>query len=218
MAKLQRTRRVLIAARAGAAVAVLACLGAGAVATPAGAEDRAATSAIEIVETPGEPGRGCLPALFALRQTSSEDEQTFRLRISVTAPLCEPLAATAAVYAMPLDGSQWPQRRLETRDFTLSGNGVTEVVFTKPCSPAQLDVVTGPTPLEIAPWGEWHGPLLFPFDTSTARQSAGCGGPAPVVPETPLALLLPVSGAAVVGVVMAAMSVRRNRAVAAGTV
>jgi hypothetical protein len=136
--------------------------------------------------------------VFALRSSSDADATTFRLRITVTAPLCAPVTATAAVYGMPEDGRAWPQHLLETVDFVLHEPGVTEVRFTRDCAPTQFDVLTGATPPVIAPWAEWHGPLLFPFDTSTALQSFGCG-PTPVVPEVPVALLLPLSAAGVVG-------------------
>jgi hypothetical protein len=195
---------------------VVACLSGASVASPASASAAGQDAGtISIVETPAAVAGACLPALFALTNTAVEEPSGFRLRISASAPLCDPIEVTAAIYAMPTDGTQWPQTLVNTRRFTLSGAGVTEVVFTRPCVPAQFDVVTGPTPPEIAPWAEWHGPMLFPFDTGTALQSPGCGGPAPVVPEAPLTLLLPLSAVVLVSGV-AAVAGRRRRGVVAG--
>ena len=59
---------------------------------------------------------------------------------------------------------------VDSKRFTLQAAGVTEIRFTKGCAPQQFDVLTGATPQVIAPNGEFHGPLLFPFDTNTALQ------------------------------------------------
>lgn len=166
---------------------------------------------ISVTHVPSGASGICLPPLFALRSSTSVGATSFTLRITVAAPLCAPLDVTAAIYTMPGNGVAWPQRLRETLAFVLSEPGVTEVTFVNDCSPVQYDVLTGPTPQEIAPWGEWHGPMLFPFDTSTALQSFGCG-PAPVVPESPSVLLLPLSAAAVVGA-GAVVVARRRRSV-----
>lgn len=163
---------------------------------------------ISVTHLPSDASGICLPPLFALRSSTIVGATSFTLRITVAAPLCAPLDVTAAIYAMPGDGVAWPQDLRETLGFVLSEPGITDVTFTNDCSPLQFDVLTGPTPQVIAPWGEWHGPMLFPFDTSTALQSFGCG-PTPVVPESPSALLLPLSAAAVVGV--GAVVVARRR-------
>ena len=93
----------------------------------------------------------------------------------MTAPLCSRINVIAAIYQMPGNGVAWPQTLLETAPFTLREPGVTEVIFAKTCTPAQFDVITGATPPVISPLGPWHGPLLFPFDTSTSLQWFGCG-------------------------------------------
>lgn len=132
-------------------------------------------SNIQIVQRPSGGGGICLPPALALRQATRSDATTFRLIINVTAPLCSRVNAVAAIYKMPGNGVAWPQTLLETAPFTLREPGVTEVIFTKTCTPVQFDVITGATPQTISPTGPWHGPLLFPFDTSTSLQWFGCG-------------------------------------------
>ena len=161
--------------------AVLVALGAlgvmpGASAAPgAAAQTEEAESSIQIVQTPSGGGGICLPPALAMRQSTRSDATTFRLTIRVTAPLCSRVNAIAVIYKMPGNGVAWPQTLLETAPFTLREPGVTEVIFTKTCTPVQFDVVTGATPPVISPTGAWHGPLLFPFDTSTSLQWFGCG-------------------------------------------
>ena len=94
---------------------------------------------------------------------------------------------TAAVYAMPGRGVALPQQLVETERFTLQRAGTVEVVFSKGCQPVQFDIVTGATPDSIAPWSAWHGPLLFPMDTSSSLQhwGNGCGASTTTVPSTP---------------------------------
>lgn len=204
--------------RVSSAVALVAFLAVVGAAEPASAQGELpvasdpAGSNIQIVQTPAPgPAPGfCLPQFLAMRYTTSSDATTFRLRVTVIAPLCAPITAVAAIYAMPGSGVSWPQTLLETKPAELSGPGVTEIVFTRGCRPVQFDVVTGATPQEIAPWGAHHGPLLFPFDTDTTRQYAECG-PAPVVPEAPVALLLPLSAVALAGGVVGLMVIRRRR-------
>ncbi|MEI7886947.1 MAG: hypothetical protein WCJ04_06110 [Actinomycetes bacterium] len=147
---------------------------------------------ISIVQTPSGPTAPCSAFPLVARNSSSSDSATFRLRITLLAPLCAPFTASAVIYAMPGNGAAWPQQLQEKVSFTLQAAGVTEVTFTKVGTPVQFDVVTGATPQQIAPWLQWHGPLLFPFDTATSQQS-GIYGPPPVVPEVPLPLLLPLS-------------------------
>jgi len=132
-------------------------------------------SNIRIVQTPSGGGGLCLPPALALRQSTRSDATTFRLIIRVTAPLCSRVNAVAAIYQMPGNGVAWPQTLLETAPLTLKEPGTTEVIFTKTCTPVQFDVITGATPTTISPTGTWHGPLLFPFDTSTSLQWFGCG-------------------------------------------
>ena len=147
---------------------------------------------ISIVQTPSGATAPCSAFPLVARNNSSSDSATFRLRITLLAPLCAPITASAVIYAMPGNGAAWPQQLQEKVSFTLQAAGVTEVTFTKVGTPVQFDVVTGATPQRIAPWLQWHGPLLFPFDTGTSQQS-GIYGPPPVVPEVPLPLLLPLS-------------------------
>lgn len=144
-------------------------------AAPAAPSQTGPASNIQIVHTPSGGGGLCLPAALALRQSTSSDATTFRLTIRVTAPLCSRIDAVAAIYQMPGNGVAWPQNLLETAPFSLKAPGTTEVIFTKTCTPVQFDVVTGATPPTISPTGAWHGPLLFPFDTSTSLQWWGCG-------------------------------------------
>lgn len=139
--------------------------------------EQGSEASIEIVQTPSGGGGFCLPAALAMRQSTSNDATTFRLRITITAPLCSRINAVAAIYSMPGNGVAWPQTLQQTKSFTLREPGVTEVIFTKGCDPVQFDVITGSTPQTIAPWGQWHGPLLFPFDPSTSYQYWGCGPP-----------------------------------------
>lgn len=167
---------------------------------------------ISVLQTATGPTAPCLPMALVARSSSSSDSATFRLKITLLAPLCAPITASAVIYAMPGNGNAWPQQLQEKLSFTLQAAGVTEVVFTKPASPVQFDVVTGATPQQIAPWLQWHGPLLFPFDTSTSQQ-VGIYGPPPVVPEAPLTLLLPLSAAAVMVGGGTLLMMRRNRQV-----
>jgi hypothetical protein len=165
---------------------------------------------ISVVQTPSGPTSPCLPAPLVSRSKSVSDASSFRLTITLLAPLCAPIAASAVIYAMPGNGNAWPQQLQEKLSFTLQSAGVTEVTFTKTARPVQFDVVTGATPQQIAPWLQWHGPLLFPFDTSTSQQ-VGVNGPPPVVPEVPLPLLLPLSTVIVVIGASTVLMMRRSR-------
>ena len=130
---------------------------------------------IRIVVTPDEEQGPCSPVpATALINNVGSDDEPFTLRIIAQDPLCSPIKATAAIYGMPGNGEAWPQNLVETLDFTIAEAGEYEVTFTKTCDPVQFDVITGDTPPVIAPLGEWHGPLLFPFDTATSLQHWGC--------------------------------------------
>lgn len=127
--------------------------------------------AIVSIEQKALPSGGdCNPfaqAQMTYNTASSADH--FRLVVtSATAP-CTPIAAAAVAYRMPANG-QWPQTLVERRDFTISGASVTTITFAKECTALQFDVITGESPKVIAPEGPWHGPLLFPGDTSTSQQ------------------------------------------------
>ena len=148
--------------------AALATCGAALLLNPAGAS--AAPSPVSVTQTPYAQQGKCAPALTALSNTIDGDAQNFIVRVTASAPLCDPINAVAAVYAMPGNGIAWPQVLVDSKRFTLQAAGVTEIRFTKGCAPQQFDVLTGATPQVIAPNGEFHGPLLFPFDTNTALQ------------------------------------------------
>lgn len=163
------------AAVIAAAGALLAPAGAASAAGAAVAQAESGHGNISITTLPS-PGIGiCAPARMALSRTVHSDESTFRLRIDVAAPLCEPIDAVAAVYAMPGGGVAWPQRLVEREEFTIRDAGVVTVTFSKTCAPVQFDVLTGATPPTIAPWAEHHGPLLFPMDVTTSHQHWGGG-------------------------------------------
>jgi LPXTG-motif cell wall-anchored protein len=139
---------------------------------------------ITIVQTPDPVQGPCQPIpASALSNYVLSNPEVFRLRIVLSAPLCEPLEAVAVIYAMPGNGESWPQTLVERLPFTLLEAGTTDVTFTKTCDPVQFDVLTGATPEVIAPLGEWHGPLLFPFDTNTSLQHWGCTEVLPVTIE-----------------------------------
>ena len=168
------------AALVATVVAVLSLLVAATpVSATASAPTQPSTSDISITQTPSGGGLPiCLPPLLSLRQTVSETATTFSLRIDVTTRLCAPLEAAAVVYAMPGNGVAWPQTLVERVDFTLQEAGTTVVTFTKRCDPVQFDVITGASPPVIFPFfGDFHGPLLFPFDLSTSLQWFGCVDP-----------------------------------------
>lgn len=161
----------LVAGSATLAVGValmLSPVGAGAQADPV-----EPTSNIAVVQTPSGSDEACQPALTALSNTVHNNPESFVLTVTASAPLCDPIDATAVIYAMPGNGVAWPQELVETADFTISEAGVTEITFTKTCDPVQFDVVTGPTPEVISPLGDKHGPLLFPLDTGTSLQFWG---------------------------------------------
>lgn len=125
--------------------------------------------------TASDQGWFCLPGALILQRSIHNTPEYFELVIKATARPCAPIKATAAIYGMPGSGVAWPQRLVETKNFTISKAGTTRVRFTKTCDPVQFDVLTGATPEVISPLGPWHGPLLFPFDMETSYQYWGCG-------------------------------------------
>jgi hypothetical protein len=163
--------------RRSAALALMACgamlLIAPAVAGAEELEDEEAVSHITIEQIPSEAQGDCLPALLSLSNTVEYDDTMFRLIVTASAPLCEPIEASAVIYAMPGNGVAWPQELKELKKFTIAEAGVYIITFDKDCGPAQFDVINGVTPQTInSPLD--HGPLLFPFDTGTAQQYWGC--------------------------------------------
>ena len=136
----------------------------------------AQASNISIVQTPAAVQGTCAPGTMGLSRVVTSTDAFFKLTITAAAPPCSPIDAVAVIYAMPGGAQQWPQTLAEKAPFTISQAGTTEITFTKGCNPVQFDVVTGATPQTIAPFGEWHGPLLFPLDIETSQQFFGNGG------------------------------------------
>ena len=164
------------------------------------------TSSVQVTEEPSASSGPCVdPATTiatgnttrTVRSTATE----FALTIRTVRSLCSPLDATAAVYAMPGNGTSWPQTLARSTPVRIQSAGTTTVTFTRACGAAQFDVVTGPVPAEVAN-AFAAPPLLFPLDIETAEQDWGNGqtncatttipNPPPVVPESPAAALLPV--------------------------
>lgn len=143
----------------------------------------AETSYMNIVQTTDNTQGTCLPSLLSLTNKVSSSETEFVLTVTASAPLCEPVRATAAVYAMPANGVAWPQTLVEATPFTIYEAGTTVVTFYKADTCVQFDVITGYAPQTISPLGPWHGPLLFPFDLATAQQHWGCPPVEPVPVE-----------------------------------
>lgn len=140
----------------------------------AGAEDLPnGPGTISVQQSPVGPTGFCLPPFLALTHSVSQTPTTFTVTITASPSLCQPVSASAVIYAMPTDGSAWPQRLAVKQDITIPGPGTTTVTFNKGCLPAQYDIVTGATPPVISPLGEWHGPLLFPFALETSLQFFG---------------------------------------------
>jgi hypothetical protein len=163
--------------RRSAALALMACgamlLIAPAVAGAEEVEGDEPVSHITIEQIPSEAQGECLPALLSLSNTVEYDDSMFRLIVTASAPLCEPIEASAVIYAMPGNGVAWPQELKELKKFTIAEAGLYIITFDKDCGPAQFDVINGVTPQTINTPLD-HGPLLFPFDTGTAQQYWGC--------------------------------------------
>ncbi len=124
----------------------------------------------------------------ALTRQVSDTSIDFTVTIDLTEPLCDPVDAAAAIYAMPGRGVAWPQSLATIQRFSLQEPGTTIVRFTKGCPPAQFDVITGPAPATINPLTA--PPLLFPGDIATALQywgntaRCGTGATTTTVPST----------------------------------
>lgn len=113
----------------------------------------------------------CLPSFFALTHSVTSTPTQFILTIKANVRPCNTVYPHAVIYSMPGPyGNAWPQTLAEKESFVINRAGTTTVVFNKGCDPAQFDVITGATPPKIAPWGPWHGPLLFPFALETSQQ------------------------------------------------
>lgn len=139
----------------------------------ASADDPTPESNISVTQVDSSTQDMCLPGALVLSYSKSNTAEYFELVVKASAPPCEPIDAKAVIYAMPGGGEAWPQTLVEVVPFRISKAGRTTIRFTKTCEPMQFDVITGAAPSEIAPWGEWHGPLLFPLDTETTLQHWG---------------------------------------------
>lgn len=149
--------------------------GAGVAGTPAAQ----ASSRVSVTFTPKASPPGCVPFPLDVVHSAGNSAAAFTITITVNQRLCVPVGATAAVYAMPSATVAWPQTIVERKVLTLEDAGTYSVSFAKQdCVAQQFDLISGAspavTPPVIAPTGPWHGPLLFPLDTSTASQWAGC--------------------------------------------
>lgn len=171
------------------AVGVTALMGAAwvgpALGAPAAAEPSSGDSRVSVRSSPSTTaGAGCLPGRQGMTYETETTAERFVLSVHSSAPRCSPIAATAVAYAMPPNGMTWPQQLVEARPLQIVDAGTVEIAFERTCSPTQFDVVTGATPERIAPWADWHGPLLFPFDLATAFQDTGrdCAAPTPTTP------------------------------------
>jgi len=98
---------------------------------------------------------------------------TFEMVVTLDRPLCNAYETAAAIYLMPWSDPRWPQTLEEKVDITFLEAGVTTIIWDKYCVPAQFDLLEPPTPPTIAPWGPYHGGLVFP-----ATDLAGSNGSA----------------------------------------
>ena len=153
-------KSIALTACAGLAVVLAACIPSPPNPVTVADED------VSIVHTPSGQQGDCVPASQAaangtMTAAVEDRESDVVMTIDLAAPLCEPIEAKAAVYAMPTSGGSWPQRLSAVRPFTLQAAGTTVVTFVKGCDPVQFDVLTGETPDVIFNGVVNHGPLLF---------------------------------------------------------
>ena len=167
------TKRFRTAALAAVAMISGAALLIGGTASAGAQEIEDETPHISVVVTPDEVQGDCVPAGLGLSYVVFSDDSVFRLTVTASSPQCSPIDASAVIYGMPGNGEAWPQQLLEREPVVISAAGVYEITFSKECTPVQFDVVTGATPQTITPGGEFHGPMLFPFDIQTAEQYWG---------------------------------------------
>ena len=149
-----------LAACAALTVVLAACIPSTPNPVPVADED------VLIVHTPSGQQGDCVPASQAaangtMTATVQDNAADVVMTIDLSASLCEPIEAKAAVYAMPKSGGSWPQRLSYVRPFTLQAAGTTVVTFLKGCDPVQFDVLSGDTPDVIFNGVVNHGPLLF---------------------------------------------------------
>jgi hypothetical protein len=167
------SKRFRTAALAAVATLSGAALLIGGTATAGAQEVEDESPHISVVVTPAEVQGDCVPTGTGLSYVVFSDDSVFRLTVTAASPQCSPIDASAVIYGMPGNGEAWPQQLLEREPVVISAAGVYDITFTKECTPVQFDVVTGVTPQTITPGGEFHGPLLFPFDIETAEQYWG---------------------------------------------
>lgn len=99
--------------------------------------------------------------------------EAYTVYVTLRVDLCTPIFPRAAVYSMPSSTVAWPQELVSVKTFELQQAGLYTIRFDKTCGPEQFDVINGRTPQKIAPWGEWHGPLLWPVVNDNAYQHFG---------------------------------------------
>ena len=150
--------------------------------TDAPATASATPSKISVVETPDPEQGACLEFWLALSVQVSSSANNFVVTVVASAPLCEPLEATAVIYSMPGNGVAWPQQLAEAQKFTISQAGTTVITFSKDCLPVRFDIVTGETPQTISTTGEWTAPL--PWNQPPDYQYWGYPCPAPTTAST----------------------------------
>ena len=149
----------------------------------ASAQDGTQTEPEGVTEsfTPVFSSEPCVPFPVGVTQSAGSTADAFTITIHISRILCDAVGATAAIYAMPSSTTAWPQTLVARLPITMQKSGVQVISFTKTCAPQQFDLIAGTsqsvTPPTIAPTGPWHGPLLFPFDLSTALQWPGCNNP-----------------------------------------
>jgi len=183
------------------------------------------TSSVQVTERPYGGSGPCVDPTTSIstgnttrtvRSTATE----FAVVITTVQPLCGPLDATAVIYAMPGNGTAWPQTLARSTPLRIQTAGTTTVTFSRACGAAQFDIVTGSVPSEVeSPFAA--PPLLFPLDIETAEQDWGSGqtncstttipNPPPAVPESPAAALLPAVAVAGAGAGIGLLARRRRR-------
>ena len=124
--------------------------------------------------------------LLVATYTKSNTPEAYTVNVTLSEDLCSPIFPRAAIYSMPGNGVAWPQELVTVKEFKLQEAGTYSIRFNKVCGPQQFDVINGQTPQTIAPWGEWHGPLLFPLAEDSALQYWGsvCEETTTTVPES----------------------------------
>ena len=108
-------------------------------------------------------GDGCASGADAMSLTKQTTEDSYSFVVTIPTDLCSSVPAKALAYAMPDNRMwPWPQRLAAQEAVTFSDAGVYTITFAKGCDPVQFDLVTGAAPEVIDPFGDHHGPLVFP--------------------------------------------------------